>query len=65
MTQASAASSRRQRDMISTRCGEPASSSPSKKNLRLTVGFKPAARNASKAVRIAMTPALSSDEERA
>src|SRR3712207_8010400 len=34
---------------MASRCGEPASSSPSKKNLRLDVGVMPAARRASTA----------------
>ncbi len=44
---------------------EPASSSPSKKNFILTVGFMSFARRASSAVNIANTPALSSEADRA
>src|SRR5438105_14386453 len=51
--------------MISPRCGEPASSSPSKRNLMLSEGVEFCARRASNAVRIAITPALSSEAERA
>src|SRR5437868_12784447 len=53
------------RSMISPRCGEPASSSPSNKNLMLKEGFWFCARKASNAVRIPITPALSSEDERA
>src|SRR5439155_26518170 len=51
--------------MISPRCGEPASSSPSKRNLMYSEGLMFCARKESNAVRIPMTPALSSDEDRA
>src|SRR5580765_6317166 len=50
---------------ITLRCGDPASSSPSKKNLRLNVRFNPEAVVAAYALRIAITPPLSSDDPRA
>ena len=46
---------------ISFRCVEPASSSPSKKNLILYEGVKPDALIASNANSMAITPALSSE----